>query len=91
MNLTTTSRWLARAVARNARMAAQRMVLKVKPAVMPVNVDKVALLHKVVASVSVLWVQSKMALRVAFAPSVFILATSKTQQRAPDAPLARAL
>jgi hypothetical protein len=37
------------------------MVLKVKAAVMPVNVDKAALLHKVVASVSVLGERRKTA------------------------------
>jgi hypothetical protein len=36
------------------------MALKVKPVVTPVNVDKVVLLHKVVAFASVLWEHKRM-------------------------------
>ena len=48
------------------------MVLKVKAAVMPVNVDKAALLHKVVAFVSVLWERRKTARHAKTVLSVFM-------------------
>jgi hypothetical protein len=49
------------------------MVLKVKPVVMPVNVDKVALLHKMAASASVLWEHMRMARHAKTVLSVFML------------------
>jgi hypothetical protein len=49
------------------------MVLKVKAAVMPVNVDKAALLHKVEAFVSVLWEHMKTAQHAKTVPLDFIL------------------